>query len=71
MVAYFPEFSGVGAFFNPTGRDVKQLDFYGRTRYGKKLQRVDTFKAGVFWCVWCLGISGMVLLGLCLLGGMI
>ena len=51
-MAYFPEFSGVGAFYNHTGRDVKKLNFYGRLADGKKLRRVETLKSGVFWCVW-------------------
>lgn len=52
VVAYFPEFSAIGAFYNTTGRPVKTLDFYGRMSDGKTLPRVETFKAGVFWCVW-------------------
>lgn len=52
VVAYFPEFDAIGAFHNTTGQAVKHLDFYGRLKDGKKLPRVETFKAGCFWCVW-------------------
>lgn len=52
VVAYFPEFASIGAFYNNTGREVKQLDFYGQLKSGKQLTRVETLKAGVFWCVW-------------------
>ena len=52
VVAYFPEFDSIGAFYNTTGQAVKQLDFYGRLKNGQKLSRVETFKPGCFWCVW-------------------
>ena len=52
VVAYFPEFNAIGAFHNTTDQAVKQLDFYGRLKDGSKLPRVETFKAGCFWCVW-------------------
>ena len=52
VMAYFPEFDAIGAFHNDTGKAVKSLDFYGRLSDGKKLQRVETLKAGCFWCVW-------------------
>ncbi|CAJ1383837.1 unnamed protein product [Effrenium voratum] len=52
VVAYFPEFDAIGAFHNTTGQQVNHLDFYGRLKDGRKLPRVETFKAGCFWCVW-------------------
>jgi len=52
VVAYFPEFDSIGAFYNTTGQAVNQLDFYGRLKNGQKLSRVETFKPGCFWCVW-------------------
>lgn len=51
VVAYDPEFESVGAFYNDSGTPVTSIDFWGESDQGK-LKRVETVKAGIYWCVW-------------------
>ncbi|HDY83978.1 MAG: hypothetical protein DRQ65_01350 [Gammaproteobacteria bacterium] len=51
VVAYDPEFDSVGVFYNDSGSLVTSVDFRGESDRGK-LARVETVKAGSYWCVW-------------------
>lgn len=51
VVAYDAQFESIGAYFNDTGEEVSEIDFWGQTARGK-LPRVDTLQAGAYWCVW-------------------
>jgi hypothetical protein len=51
VVAYDPEFDSVGVFYNDSGSPVASVDFRGESDRGK-LARVETVKAGTYWCVW-------------------
>lgn len=51
VVAYDQQFESVGVFYNDTGSPVTSVDFRGESDKGK-LARVETVKAGSYWCVW-------------------
>jgi Protein of unknown function (DUF3179) len=51
VVAYDPQFESVGVFYNDSGSPVTSVDFRGESDQGK-LARVETVKAGSYWCVW-------------------
>lgn len=51
VVAYDPEFESVGIYYNDSGQPVAEINFWGESDQGK-LQRVETVKAGLYWCVW-------------------
>jgi hypothetical protein len=51
VVAYDPQFESVGVFYNDSGVPVTSIDFWGASDRGK-LARVETVKAGSYWCVW-------------------
>jgi hypothetical protein len=51
VVAYDPQFESVGVFYNDSDTPVTSIDFWGESDQGK-LARVETVKAGTYWCVW-------------------
>jgi uncharacterized protein DUF3179 len=51
VVAYDPQFESVGVFYNDSGSPVTSVDFRGESDQGT-LARVETVKAGSYWCVW-------------------
>lgn len=51
VVAYDPEFESVGVYYNDSGSPVSQINFWGESDRGQ-LSRVETVKAGTYWCVW-------------------
>jgi hypothetical protein len=51
VVAYDPEFESVGAYYNDSDTPVTSINFWGDSNQGK-LKRVETVKAGTYWCVW-------------------
>ena len=51
VVAYDSDYSSVGVYYNDSGSTIKHIDFFGESDQGKLL-RVETVKAGLYWCVW-------------------
>ncbi len=51
VVAYDPEFESVGAYYNDSDTPVTSINFWGQSDQGE-LKRVETVKAGTYWCVW-------------------
>ncbi|MEH6581056.1 MAG: DUF3179 domain-containing (seleno)protein [Halioglobus sp.] len=51
VVAYDPQFESVGIYYNDSGLAVSQINFWGESDQGK-LERVETVKAALYWCVW-------------------
>ncbi len=51
VAAYDPDYASVNIWYNHSGKSVKSIDFFGQSDQGK-LQRVETVKAGLYWCVW-------------------
>ena len=51
VVAYDPQFESVGVYYNDSEQPVSEINFWGESDQGK-LQRVETAKAGLYWCVW-------------------
>ena len=51
VVDYDPEFDSVAAFFNTTDGDVTEVDIFGNTGTGEKLDRVNTLKSRLFWFI--------------------
>ena len=51
VVHYDSEFDVVSAFFNVTDADVTDIDVFGNTGNGDKLERVNTLKSRLFWFI--------------------
>ncbi len=51
VISYDPEFQSIGIWYNDSDRPVTRADFWGESDQGK-LQRIETVKAGIYWCVW-------------------
>ena len=51
VIAWDDEFESLGAYYNDTGRAVDHTDFWGTVDEGR-MQRIETLKAGSYWCVW-------------------
>ncbi|MEW8055024.1 MAG: DUF3179 domain-containing (seleno)protein, partial [Candidatus Thiodiazotropha sp.] len=51
VIDYNTEFDAVTAFFNDTQNPVRQVDIFGRTASGLKLERVNTLKSNLFWFI--------------------
>ena len=51
VIDYDPEFDSVSAFFNTTDADVTDIDIFGNTDTGVKLERVNTLKSRLFWFI--------------------
>jgi hypothetical protein len=51
VVAYDEEYESAGIWYNDSGLQIYRADFWGDFDQGK-LKRVETLKAGIFWCVW-------------------
>ncbi|MEH6550538.1 MAG: DUF3179 domain-containing (seleno)protein [Pseudomonadales bacterium] len=51
VAAYDPSYESVNIWFNDSGNPVKEIDFFGKSEQGE-LERVETVKAGLYWCVW-------------------
>jgi hypothetical protein len=52
VIAWDEEYESLGVYFNYTGKEVQEIDFFGATDIGAKLSRVETLKAGAYWLVW-------------------
>lgn len=51
VVAWDPRFESLGVWYNDTGTEITEIDFFGTTPQGQ-LTRVEQLKAGLFWHVW-------------------
>ena len=51
VVAYDSQYDSVGVYYNDTGAPIASVNFWGESDRGK-LARVETVKAGTYWCVW-------------------
>ncbi|BFM18167.1 hypothetical protein R50073_43500 [Maricurvus nonylphenolicus] len=51
VASYDPEYASVNIWYNHRGTTITQVDFFGHSDKGQ-LQRVETVKAGLYWCVW-------------------
>jgi hypothetical protein len=51
VVAYDRQYQSVGVYYNDTGAPVASINIWGESDRGK-LARVETVKAGTYWCVW-------------------
>lgn len=51
MVTCHRKLDIIGLWFTDTGAPIRQVDFFGQSDRGQ-LQRVETFKPGMFWHVW-------------------
>ncbi len=51
VVTYDPDFDSVGVYYNDSGQAISDINFWGESDQGK-LARVETVKAGLYWCVW-------------------
>lgn len=51
VVAYDSAYESVGVYYNDNAEPVSEVDFWGESDHGK-LRRVETVKAGCYWCVW-------------------
>ena len=52
VVAFDEEYQSLGVYFNFTGEEVHEINFFGQTESGTILPRVETLKAGAYWVVW-------------------
>lgn len=51
VVAWDPLYESLGIWYNDSGADVTEIDFFGKTPAGQ-LKRVESVKPGLFWHVW-------------------
>jgi hypothetical protein len=51
VAAYDPDYESLGVWYNDSGNAIKEIDFFGHSDQGD-LKRVETLKAGPYWCVW-------------------
>lgn len=51
VVSYDNVYESLGIYYNDSGKKVSRIDFFGESDQGK-LKRVETVKAGGYWCVW-------------------
>ena len=51
VISWDPIYESLGFWYNTTGADVSEIDFFGKMPLGK-LDRVDVLKPGLFWHVW-------------------
>ncbi len=51
VAAYHPEYESIGIYYNDGDRPVACVGFGGESDQGR-LSRVETVKAGAYWCVW-------------------
>ena len=51
VIDYDPGFDTVSAFFNTTDEAVTDIDVFGNTGTGVKLERVNTLKSRLFWFI--------------------
>lgn len=52
IVAWDPKYESIGAFYNDTGKPIDQVDFWGNVGDNIQLERIETLKAEIYWCVW-------------------
>ncbi|MDJ0812294.1 MAG: DUF3179 domain-containing (seleno)protein [Woeseiaceae bacterium] len=52
VIAYDAEYESLGVYYNLTGEEIRNIDFFGVVGSGAVLPRVETVKAGAFWVVW-------------------
>jgi hypothetical protein len=51
VVAWDPVYESLGAWYNDSGKPIRQIDFFGKSDQGS-LARVETLRPGMFWHVW-------------------
>ena len=51
VIAWDSDYESIGVYYNDNDQDVTQIDFWGSSDLGA-LQRVETVKAAIYWCVW-------------------
>lgn len=51
VAAYDDDYESLGIWYNDSGGDITHVDFWGDSDMGR-LQRVETVRAGAYWCVW-------------------
>jgi hypothetical protein len=51
VISWDALYDSVGAYYNDTGTQITEIDFYGNTPQGE-LPRVEMLKSGLFWHVW-------------------
>jgi len=51
IASYDNVYESLGIFYNDTGKMIEKIDFFGESNQGK-LNRVESMKSGLFWCVW-------------------
>ncbi|HIG40256.1 MAG: DUF3179 domain-containing (seleno)protein [bacterium] len=51
VVAWDDQRESLGIYYNDTGAPISNINFWGETGTSK-IERVETVKAGSYWCVW-------------------
>ena len=51
VVDYEEQYDAITAFFNPSGKAVQEVDVFGVSDSGEKLERVNTLKSKIFWFI--------------------
>ncbi|WP_206019865.1 DUF3179 domain-containing (seleno)protein [Pseudomaricurvus alkylphenolicus] len=56
VVAYDAQMESIGVYYNTSGQAASSIDFWGNLNGDEnpqnRLPRVETVKAGLYWCVW-------------------
>jgi hypothetical protein len=52
VIAFSEAYQSLGVYYNHTGRDIRNVDFFGMTENGTRLARLESVKAGAYWIVW-------------------
>ncbi len=52
VIAWDEQYQSLGVYYNLTGEEVIEINFFGETDTGIVFPRVETVKAGAYWVVW-------------------
>ena len=52
VIAWDEQYQSLGVYYNLTGEEVTEINFFGETDTGVVFPRVETVKAGAYWVVW-------------------
>jgi hypothetical protein len=52
VIAWDEQYQSLGVYYNLTGEEVIEINFFGETDTGTVFPRVETVKAGAYWVVW-------------------
>jgi hypothetical protein len=52
VISYDSKYMTLGIFYNHTNENINSVDIHGLTENEKKLERVETVKAGAYWVIW-------------------